>query len=108
MSAEELAASASTSANMNYAEVQIERVQYQSVCTIFYQMAIAAGKMNADEVFPNVAAVSNTGMASANPSNYAEVQIIHIIMIYITEVTSTTSLSLVHRIVLQFLCWYIL
>ena len=75
MPAEELAASASTSANMNYAEVQIERVQYQSVCTIFYQMAIAAGKMNADEVFPNVAAVSNTGMASANPSNYAEVQI---------------------------------
>ena len=39
------------------------------------EAAIAAGKMNADEVFPNYAAVSNAGMASANPSNYAEVQI---------------------------------
>ena len=37
------------------------------------EAAIAAGKMNADEVFPNDAAISNAVMASADPDNYAEV-----------------------------------
>jgi hypothetical protein len=93
MSAEELAASASTSANVagrkrkntnetnaetggvsNTIQFALSSEQMEMMQSLHSaEAAIAAGKMNADEVFPNYAAVSNAGMASANPSNYAEV-----------------------------------
>ena len=86
MSAEELAASASTSANVagrkrknmksNTSQFALSSDQMEMIQSLHSaEAAIAAGEMNADEVFPNDAAVSNVGMASANPSNYAEVQI---------------------------------